>query len=80
MFRNYSLFRTFWKSADEDANPGPRSDEDVRRKTAQYLQIFEELDASVRLGMLTEEEKKIYNAHKSAIQVCSLVNLICVSR
>ncbi|XP_077505293.1 uncharacterized protein C1orf53-like isoform X2 [Amblyomma americanum] len=54
--------------AEEDANPGPKTEEERRKKTAEYSKIFHDMDVSVCWGRLSDNERKIYEAHKLAIQ------------
>ncbi|KAH9361431.1 hypothetical protein HPB48_003895 [Haemaphysalis longicornis] len=55
-------------SKKEEANPGPKSEEERRQKTAEYRKIFSDMDGSVRLGCLSENERRIYEAHKRAVE------------
>uniref|UniRef100_A0A023G5A4 Putative secreted protein n=1 Tax=Amblyomma triste TaxID=251400 RepID=A0A023G5A4_AMBTT len=67
-YRRCHLTRCFWTSAEEDANPGPKTEEERRQKTAEYNKIFHDMDESVCFGRLSDNERKIYEAHKLAVQ------------
>lgn len=66
--RRCHLTRCFWTSAEEEANPGPKTEEERRQRTAEYRKIFLDIDASACSGRLSDKERKVHEAHKLAIQ------------
>lgn len=51
--RRSHLARYFWNSAEEEANPDPKSEEERRQKTAEYRKIFSDMDGDPRSRTLT---------------------------
>ncbi|KAL3225250.1 hypothetical protein MRX96_025933 [Rhipicephalus microplus] len=62
------MTRCFWTSAEEDANPGPKTEEERRQRTEEYRKLFRDIDSSVRSDRLSDNERKVHEAHKLAVQ------------
>ncbi|XP_075735014.1 uncharacterized protein LOC119161618 isoform X4 [Rhipicephalus microplus] len=66
--RRCQMTRCFWTSAEEDANPGPKTEEERRQRTEEYRKLFRDIDSSVRSDRLSDNERKVHEAHKLAVQ------------
>uniref|UniRef100_A0A224Z1H8 Uncharacterized protein n=1 Tax=Rhipicephalus zambeziensis TaxID=60191 RepID=A0A224Z1H8_9ACAR len=66
--RRCHLTRCFWTSAEEETNPGPKTEEERRQRTEEYRKLFRDIDSSICSDRLSDKERKVHEAHKLAVQ------------